>query len=52
MPFAFANWFGIVVVISSEALATTQYLAGVKSMDWLMHDNILTIAGTAFSLLF
>ena len=50
MPFAFANWFGIVVVISSEALATTQYLAGVKSMDWLMHDNILTIAGTAFSL--
>lgn len=50
MPFAFANWFGIVVVISSEALATTQYLAGVKSMDWLMHNNILTIAGTAFSL--
>ncbi|ASG68128.1 amino acid transporter [Francisella halioticida] len=50
MPFAFANWFGIVVVISSEALATTQYLAGVKSMDWLMHNNILTIAGTVFSL--
>lgn len=50
MPFAFANWFGIVVVISSEALATTQYLAGVKSMDWLMHNNVLTTAGTAFSL--
>ncbi len=26
MPFAFTNWFGIVVVISTEALATTQYL--------------------------
>ncbi|MGQ4001574.1 APC family permease [Francisellaceae bacterium CB299] len=50
MPFAFANWFGIVVVISSEALATTQYLAGVKSMDWLMDNNILTTAGTFFAL--
>jgi amino acid transporter len=50
MPFAFANWFGIVVVISSEALATTQYLAGVPSMDWLMVDHVLTISGTAFSL--
>lgn len=50
MPFAFANWFGIVVVISSEALATTQYLAGVKAMDWLMDDGVLTIAGTIFSL--
>ncbi|AIT08591.1 amino acid transporter [Candidatus Francisella endociliophora] len=50
MPFAFANWFGIVVVISSEALATTQYLAGVKSMDWLMDNNVLTTAGTIFSI--
>lgn len=50
MPFAFANWFGIVVVISSEALATTQYLSGVKSMGWLMQDGILTNSGTAFSL--
>ena len=50
MPFAFANWFGIVVVISSEALATTQYLAGIKSMDWLMVDHVLTISGTAFAL--
>ncbi|QLE78236.1 APC family permease [Francisella sp. Scap27] len=50
MPFAFANWFGVVVVISSEALATTQYLAGVKSMDWLMTDGDLTLAGTAFAL--
>ena len=50
MPFAFANWFGIVVVISSEALATTQYLAGVKSMNWLMDNNILTTSGTIFTL--
>ena len=50
MPFAFANWFGIVVVVSSEALATTQYLAGVKNMGWLMSNNILTGAGTFFAL--
>lgn len=50
MPFAFANWFGIVVVISSEALATTQYLGGVPSMDWLMESGKLTVVGTAFAL--
>ncbi|KEI35921.1 amino acid permease-associated region precursor [Francisella sp. W12-1067] len=50
MPFAFANWFGIVVVISTEALATTQYLAGVKSMTWLMTDNALTFPGELFAL--
>ncbi|GAB4222539.1 MAG: APC family permease [Francisella sp.] len=50
MPFAFANWFGVVVVISSEALATTQYLSGVKSMNWLMHDGVLTNAGIFFAL--
>ncbi len=50
MPFAFANWFGIVVVISSEALATTQYLSGVKSMQWLMSDGVLTTAGMTFAL--
>ncbi len=50
MPFAFANWFGIVVVISSEALATTQYLAGVKTMGWLMENHVLTTAGTLFAL--
>lgn len=50
MPFAFANWFGIVVVISTEALATTQYLAGVQSFDWLMNNNTLTLYGKMFSL--
>ncbi|QEO57083.1 APC family permease [Francisella marina] len=50
MPFAFANWFGIVVVISSEALATTQYLSGVKAMEWLMHDGVLTMSGMIFAL--
>ncbi|MDE4953106.1 APC family permease, partial [Francisella tularensis subsp. holarctica] len=35
MPFAFANLFGIVVMISTEAQATTQYLAGIKGFEWL-----------------
>jgi amino acid transporter len=45
MPFAFTNWFGIVVVISTEALATTQYLSGVESMSGLMRDGALTVSG-------
>lgn len=54
MPFAFANWFGIVVVISSEALATTQYISGIQSFDWLMRDGVLTTNGRlfAFAILF
>ncbi|MDE5020707.1 APC family permease, partial [Francisella tularensis subsp. holarctica] len=47
----FANWFGSGEVISSEALATTQFLSGVKSMQWLLSDGVLTTAGTAFALL-
>ncbi|MDE5039729.1 APC family permease, partial [Francisella tularensis subsp. holarctica] len=50
LPFAFAKWFGIVVVISTDALATTQYISGVKSMQWLMSDGVLTTDGTAFAL--
>lgn len=33
IPLSFANWFGIVVVISSEALATPKIFYGVKSMN-------------------
>ena len=50
MPFAFANWFGVVVVVSSEALATTQYLSGVKGMHWLISGGVLTISGMIFAL--
>lgn len=40
MPFAFANWFGVVVMISTEAQATTQYLAGLKSFSWLIDGRV------------
>ena len=49
MPFAFANWFGIVVFISSEALATTQYLSGTDYFSSLMTNNGLTWFGLVFS---
>ncbi|AIT08927.1 amino acid transporter [Candidatus Francisella endociliophora] len=49
IPFAFANWFGIVVFVTSEALATVQYLAGIKSMSWIMHEHKLTHWGIALS---
>ncbi|WP_150466770.1 APC family permease [Francisella sp. SYW-9] len=50
MPFAFANWFGIVVMISTEAQATTQYLAGIDGFGWLMHDGIISMYGMMLSL--
>ncbi|ACD30334.1 APC family permease [Francisella tularensis] len=50
MPFAFANWFGIVVMISTEAQATTQYLAGIKGFEWLMHNGIISTYGMLLSL--
>ena len=50
IPFAFANWFSIIVVVSSEALATTQYLSGVKGMHWLISGGVLTISGMIFAL--
>ena len=49
MPFAFANWFGISVVIATEAQATTQYLAPFIG-DWVMHNGILTYAGKGIGL--
>ena len=42
MPFAFANWFGIVVMISTEAQATTQYLAGLESFQGLMTNGVMS----------
>ncbi|KAB2644047.1 MAG: APC family permease [Verrucomicrobia bacterium] len=50
MPFAFANWFGIMVCVATEAQATTQYLsAALKNTD-LMNDHGLTIYGKLFAL--
>lgn len=45
MPFAFANWFAIVVVIATEAKATAQYLSAAIHSSILMHQGVLTYAG-------
>ena len=50
MPFAFANWFGIVVMISTEAQATTQYLAGLESFQGLMTNGVMSNYGILLSL--
>lgn len=50
MPFAFANWFGLMVTIGTEAQATTQYLAATIKSDTLMMGNVLTIYGKLFAL--
>lgn len=50
MPFAFANWFGIMICVATEAQATTQYLsAALKNTD-LMDDQGLTFYGKLFAL--
>ncbi|MCC2624815.1 MAG: family permease [Burkholderiales bacterium] len=50
MPFAFANWFGILVSVPTEAQATTQYLAAATKSAVLMEHNTLTVTGKLFAL--
>ena len=50
MPFAFANWYGIVVVVATEAQATTQYLAASSKSSILMQHGSLTIEGKLLAL--
>ncbi|MDE5005021.1 APC family permease, partial [Francisella tularensis subsp. holarctica] len=50
MPFDIAKLFGIVVMISTEAQATTQYLAVIKGFEWLMHNGIISTYGMLLSL--
>ncbi|WP_192483292.1 MULTISPECIES: APC family permease [Cysteiniphilum] len=50
MPFAFANWFGIMVVIATEAQATTQYLSAAIGSDALMQNHVLTYGGKFLAL--
>ncbi|AUH72414.1 amino acid permease [Legionella sainthelensi] len=50
MPFAFANWFGLMVTIGTEAQATTQYLAAAIKSDVLMTEHSLTLYGKLFAL--
>ncbi|ASK79047.1 amino acid transporter [Paraphotobacterium marinum] len=50
MPFAFANWFGIMVTVATEAQATTQYLSDIFKNSPLMGDDGLTLYGKCFAL--
>lgn len=50
MTFAFANWFGISVVIATEAQATTEYLAPFIG-DGIMQAGSLTWVGKGVGLL-
>ncbi|MCF7728909.1 MAG: APC family permease [Chthoniobacterales bacterium] len=50
MPFAFANWFGIMVCVATEAQATTQYLSAALKNSNLMDDHGLTFYGKLFAL--
>ncbi len=50
MPFAFANWFGIMVVIATEAQATTQYLSAASGSSVLMEHGALTYTGKLLAL--
>ena len=50
MPFAFANWFGIAVVIATEAQATAQYLAPFIG-DSVMLNGSLTHLGKLLALI-
>jgi amino acid transporter len=52
MPFAFANWFGIMVVVATEAQATTQYLAAAIGSDLFMQNHVLTVHGKLLALFF
>ncbi|WP_298769207.1 APC family permease [uncultured Shewanella sp.] len=49
MTFAFANWFGVSVVIATEAQATTEYLAPFIG-DGIMQAGTLTWAGKGIGL--
>jgi amino acid transporter len=49
MPFAFANWFGVMVTTATEAQATTEYLSACFKHNELMTDTGLTFRGKLFA---
>lgn len=51
MPFAFANWFGIMMAVAAEAQATTQYLASSTSSKFLIYNHNLTGYGKLLAVL-
>ncbi|AWF81986.1 amino acid transporter [Microbulbifer sp. A4B17] len=50
MPFAFANWFGTLMVVATEAQATTQYLSSAIGSTVLIDDHTLTLWGKVLAL--
>ncbi|WP_444902702.1 APC family permease [Microbulbifer sp. CnH-101-E] len=50
MPFSFANWFGILMVVATEAQATTQYLSSAIGSSLLIESHSLTIWGKLLAL--
>ncbi|MCO1336552.1 APC family permease [Microbulbifer sp. OS29] len=50
MPFAFANWFGTLMVVATEAQATTQYLSSAIDSAFLIENHVLTPWGKALAL--
>lgn len=50
MPFAFANWFGMMVTIATEAQATTQYLSAAIKSTALIGPAGLTVQGKLLAL--
>ena len=50
MPFAFANWFGVMMVVATEAQATTEYLSAALKSTSLMSNEGLTVYGKLFAL--
>ncbi|MDH4469417.1 MAG: APC family permease [Verrucomicrobiae bacterium] len=50
MPFAFANWFGLIISVPTEAQATTEYLSAYIKNEILMNNNGLTYNGKLFAM--
>ena len=50
MPFAFANWFGLMISVATEAQATTEYLSAYLKSNLLMDNSGLTFDGKLFAL--
>lgn len=49
MPFSFAGWFGLMVMVATEAQATTEYLSACVKDIGFMTDAGLTLQGKLFA---
>lgn len=50
MPFAFSNWFGVMVTVATEAQATAQYISAASKDALLMNNGVLTFYGKALAI--